>query len=374
MISFETKMDANNEFHHNNYLFQVSHIFNENIDRVWPFLKDLKYDQTLIVDPSVKIKYIKGNDSFKIGNKFSYRMIGFMKMLFECINKKFEGMKKEISWNVTSDINISFKMTYHLYKVSAGNQTLAKTVISRLPFVLPKEITIGSSKPYYKEIHYKKLVNYDKYISESSNNMINYESCVINLNYKEIWKIVTNLKILNEITSLIGENVKCLGNHLKVGAFWKFMKDNNVAYVKVIKVEMPKKKNSWTYCLETIGTNESIIKYELHLKLIKINNTKTHFSIEQIFKQNIKADYLKLKSQNKKEMLDKLKKYCENEMFDKINDNKNIINVNKWNNSNISNVNNVTSSNTNDINYNNSEINENNKGNVEIINKKNNSI
>lgn len=377
------KFDLNSEYHPNNFLFQVSQIFNENIERVWNFIRDLSYNQKIVQEFPMKLKYIKGNNTYRIGNICSIHIQGFIKMFIECMKLKFQNMKKEIVWNISSDINISYKSTYYFYKVSAENKTLVKIIISKIPHILQNEITIGSSKSYYKEVYKNKLINFDKYISKSDKNMSNYESCIINSYFKDIWKIITNFVIFGEISPLIGTDIKCFGDHLKVGSFWKCKNGGIVIYYKVIKVEMSNKRNCWSYYLETIGTNELIEKQELRFKVTKINNSKTFFSIEQIFKQYINTDRIKIKNNNIKEIFEKLKQYFENIKFNKINNDKNnnyFMNCKNINNiTNISNNNNVTSSNTDDLNnysYYNREsmIEVNCRSEVEMNNTKNNSV
>lgn len=382
MSHLNKNMDLNSVYHPNNFLFQVNKIFNENIHRVWNFIRDLSYNQSLINELPMKMKYIKGNNTYGIGNMCSLKIEGFMKLFIECMSLKFEDMKKEIVWNVASDINISYVATYDFYKVSADDKTLVSVVISRIPYKIQNEITIGSSKSYYKNVYKNKLLNFDKYISKSNKNMINYESCLINAYYKDIWKVVTNLEKFSEISPLIGTDFKCFGDHLKVGSFWKFNKEGNIIYVKVIKVDMPSKKNCWTYHLETIGTNKLIEKQEYRLKVTKINNSKSCFSIEQIFRQYTKTDNLKAKSQTKKLVFEKLKKYFENiKIFNQFNEDKNLCyfkSCKNLNNVNSVSNNNITSSNTDDLN-NYSYFKENvmevdSKNEVEMSNTRNNSI
>ena len=88
------------------------------------------------------------------------------------------------------------------------------------------------------------------------NDIISYQSCIINTNYKKIWEFVTDIKKMSEIAPNIGSKIEYNGPRMKIGTFIKIFYEqwNITVFMKITGIEKPKKKKTWIFRLETIGT------------------------------------------------------------------------------------------------------------------------
>ena len=64
-------------------MYSSSLIFDENIDKLWIFLRDL-CSETSIIDYLDNFKYIKGDNTWTIGNIFNMNWIGISKLEVKC--------------------------------------------------------------------------------------------------------------------------------------------------------------------------------------------------------------------------------------------------------------------------------------------------
>ena len=92
-------------------LFSTSLVFEQNIDTLWLYLRDLN---SIIKanDFFENLQFIKGNNTWVKGNIFSFNWIGLTRLKIECIYIKSNINKKIIVWKAKAHIGISF---YNLY-------------------------------------------------------------------------------------------------------------------------------------------------------------------------------------------------------------------------------------------------------------------
>ena len=79
------------------FLFSTSLLFDENIDKLWLFSKDLSLE-TKIVDFLDNFKLIKGENSWTPGNIFSIYWVGVSNIEVRCLSSNVTRMKKKIKW------------------------------------------------------------------------------------------------------------------------------------------------------------------------------------------------------------------------------------------------------------------------------------
>ena len=123
---FESKIP----YDENLYLFSTSLIFEQNIDTIWLYLKDLN-NIINTIDFFENLKFISGNNTWIEGNIFSLNWIGLTYLEIKCIYIKSSYYKKIIIWKVKADIGINFYKSLCLYKITQNNKTLVKSIISR---------------------------------------------------------------------------------------------------------------------------------------------------------------------------------------------------------------------------------------------------
>ena len=140
---FESKIP----YDENLYLFSTSLIFEQNIDRIWLYLKDFNCF-IKVIDFFENLKFIKGNNTWNEGNIFSFDWIGLTHFEIKCIYIKTNSNKKIIIWKAKGNIGINFYQTLCLYRITESNKALVKFIISRTEHQ-NELIDFSGSKNYY---------------------------------------------------------------------------------------------------------------------------------------------------------------------------------------------------------------------------------
>ena len=121
-----------------------------------------------------------------------------------------------------------------------------------------------------------------------------------------------NFNYLSSITSFdIGHNFICNGDNQKIGNFWKCNLKNykKVVYFRIKNIKNNKKRNKWTYCLETIGTSLEVIRQQIEISITKINNNSNQISIIIIFNDNIDRNIYEYKKKKLNDTIKKIKTF-----------------------------------------------------------------
>ena len=127
------------------------------------------------------------------------------------------------------------------------------------------------------------------------------------------FKPFTDIKKMSEITPNIGTKIEYKGPRMKIGTFIKYYFEqlNITAFMRIVGIEMPKKKKTWIFRLETIGTYINSLPNYIECKVIIINENKTQLSFLHKFPYNTSEEFINYFNTNKNETLKKYKKYLE---------------------------------------------------------------
>ena len=136
------------------FLFSTSLIFDENIDKLWLFLKDLNLE-TKIIEFLDNFKLVKGVNTWTAGNLFSLYWVGVSNIEVKCISSFSSRMKKKIKWKFRCDIGISYFKTMILYRITNEDKTLVKVIVTRCE--KNKLIDFSPQMNYYANLQYQIL-------------------------------------------------------------------------------------------------------------------------------------------------------------------------------------------------------------------------
>lgn len=134
------------------------------------------------------MEYIEGDNSWTKGNIFSFTWIGLSSFNYKCLKSKIERNKKLLKWEIKG-MSITIYKTLVLYRITNNNKTLFKSTITQAN--TDNEIVdLLPTKKYYLNLEYKRLVKKSDYLNKINEDIISYESCIINKNYFEVWKYI----------------------------------------------------------------------------------------------------------------------------------------------------------------------------------------
>jgi hypothetical protein len=308
------RKSSKNKEKDDSFLFSTSLIFDENIDKLWLYLRNLSAESKNI-DFLDEFKYIKGDNTWIPGNVFSMYWIGVSKIEIKCISTKVDRMRKKIKWKFKCDIGINYYKTLILFRITQSNKTLVKLIIERTE---KKNNLIDSSQSinYYASLQFQILEQQSKYLKKVKKDLISYGSCIVNQNYKKAWNYLNEFKTINSLTPMNIKDIKFNGSIDKEGSFIKFLYEyeniKKIVYIKVVKYEMSEIKKIGLIRLETIGTNNINIPKITEFRIIIINENKVQISFYHIFPYNSDPYAFEQFTIKKQEGIKNIKKYLEN--------------------------------------------------------------
>ena len=258
----------------NSFLYSASLVFDDNIDKLWLYFRDLKY-QALNIDYIDNFKYIKGDNSWTNNNICSLYWIGVSNFQMKCIWSEVDRMRKIIKWKIKLDIGIEFYKTLCLYRITQNGKTLVKTIYTRTN-KSNNSVDFNQSE-YYINLERNNLLQHYNYLKNIEKDIISYGSCIINENYLKIWNYLSNYKKLSKFAPFLTKNLDIYGPCNEIGSFIKFFIDElkKTVFLKVTKYIIPLKKKTYIYSLESIGVDNINIEKKLEFKLTIINDSKS---------------------------------------------------------------------------------------------------
>ena len=131
-------------------------------------------------------------------------------------------------------------------------------------------------------------------MKDLNEDIISYESCIINTNYIKVWNFIVDIKKMSEISPFMITKIEYYDINFKVGSFAKYYleKLNLTVFIRIIDIQIPKKGKVWLYKLETVGTNINNLPKITEYKINIINNEKTKLSILHKFSSDTSQDFL----------------------------------------------------------------------------------
>ena len=272
-------------------LFSTSLIYEQNIDKLWLFLRDLN-NETKTIDFLDNLKYVKGENTWAQGNIFSLDWIGLTPLHYKCTKIHVDRNKKVIKWKAKGDIGITYNKQVYLYRITQNDKTLVKSIVSQNE----KEnelIDYTINRKYYLNVEYNILLKKSNYLQNLKEDIISYESCIINQNYINVWNFILDFKKMNQISPIIAKNIEYNQQKIREGVFIKYCLNelNITVFMRVNEIKICKKSKSCWIKLETIRSNIGDLPKLIEYKLMIFENNKTQLSILHKFHYNINKEY-----------------------------------------------------------------------------------
>ena len=308
---FQPKADMDNQSSaekEDSFLFSASLVFDENIDKLWLVLKDLSTEVKVTYFQD-NLKYIKGNNTWTVGNIFTLYWVGVSNIKAKCISSMETRMKKKIKWQIVCDIGISFYEEMVLYRITKDDKTLVKIIITR--FQKNKLIDYHSQIDYYTKLHNEILKSLSKHFKSIKKDKKIYQSCILDKNHLKIWNYAINFKNIENLYPEFVRNVEYNGPHNEVYTFIKcyFVEIKRLCYFRIIKYIAPIKKKTYKCIFQAIGSDLGNIPIIIELEVTIIGENKSYFSVLFNFSDQSDDNIVNIFESNLKIMFDKIKDY-----------------------------------------------------------------
>ena len=301
-------------------LFSTSLIFDQNIDKLWLFMRDLT-KEAKIIDYLENLRFEKGDNTWTIGNSCEINWVGLTTLKYKCISIKSNNNKKVIKWKGKGNIGIKFYRTIYLYRITQNQKTLVKSVVGQTE----KKSEINdykSTRNYFLNLENKILLEKSKYLNNLREDLIIYESCIIKKNYLKVWEFISNFKKMYKIAESSAD-VEYHEPILKEGSFIKYyvieLKMN--VFMRIIEIKRPQKRKTWSIRLEVVRSKQQNLPIFIEYKITIIDNEKTQLSLLHKFSFDSSQDIFNNYKFKIKEGMKKFKKYLEEQNEEEITNN-----------------------------------------------------
>jgi len=323
-MSKNLKTDNNNNiinpYIEDSLLFSTSLIFEQNIEKLWLFLRDLN-NEIKIVDFLDNLKYTKGDNTWTTGNSCKVNWIGLTPLKFKCISIITNKDKKVIKWKGKGEIGIKYYRILYLYRITQDQKTLVKIVVCQAEN--GNELNdYKSSRFYFLNLEYKILLEKSKYLNNLNEDINIYESCIIKNNYLKIWEFILDIKKMCKVAGF-NYYIEYNDSNLKEGSFIKYYSEeaNKNVFMRILEIKRKQKRKSWWIRFETIGTNLQNIPKLMENKITIIDKEKVQLSLLHKCSSDSNQEFI-INYKNKiKEVIKKFKKYFEEQNEEEITSN-----------------------------------------------------
>ena len=295
------------------FLFSTSLIFDENIDKLWLLLKDLSFE-TKLTNFLDNFKFIKGDNTWTIGNVFSIYWVGVSNIEIKCISSFVTRMKKKIKWKFKCSIGISYYKSLVLYRITNDNKTLVKVNLSKCE--KNNFVDINPQINYYINLQYDILNFQSNYLQNIKKDKIIYQSCIMDKDYSKMWNFFVDLKNMDKFCPGIIKNIEYKGTYNAIGTFIKFYicHLNKICFYKITKLITSIKRKTYKCLFSAIGTDIGNIPSFIEVQMTIVDKNKTFFSILLNFENKPNMDFVDTFENNINYIINKIKEYIkENE-------------------------------------------------------------
>ncbi len=301
-------------------LFSTSLIFEQNIEKLWLFLRDLN-NEIKIIDYLENLKYTKGDNTWTIGNKCEVNWVGLTHLKFKCISIITNKDKKVIKWRGKGKIGIKYYRTLYLYRITLDQKTLVKIVVCQ-PENENELKDFKSSRPYFLNLEYKILQDKSKYLNNLNEDINIYESCIIKNNYLKVWEFILDFKKMCKVADFIYD-IEYNDSILKEGSFIKYysIETNKNVFMRILEIKRLQKRKSWWIRFETISTNLQKIPKFIEYKITIIDKEKVQLSLLHKFSSDSSQEFINNYKNKIKGVIKKYKNYFEEQNEDDITSN-----------------------------------------------------
>ena len=290
------------------FLFSTSLIFDENIDKLWLYLKDLSAE-TKNIEFLDNFKLLKGDNTYTVGNIFSLYWVGVSNIEIMCVSTSVSRMKKKIKWKFKCDIGISYYKTMILYRISTDDKTLVKLNFYRCEE--NEAIDFSPQLQYYLNLQFDILSSQSQYLQGIKKKKKVFQSCIINNNYLKVWNFITNLKNLSNLFPEVLKDVEYNGPFNEIGTFIKFYHCNSqkTIFLKIAEFSSSIKKNNLKCKFETIGTDIVNFPLIIEIQVTIISSTKTYVSGFYVFDCKSNDKIVNIFELNLKNIINKISRH-----------------------------------------------------------------
>ena len=287
------------------YNLDKSYHLHHNIDRVWLVARNFLRISIINGRKHFPPIVTKGKDSFTTGNEFEGRIFAILPYIGKVIKVLNYSQLRKITWELNTSLNEKIIIKSIVYQVTKDNTSLLRIKIKYNSDRINNYMNFGEFKYEYVDI----LKKIEKLLDESSLELFQYESAIINAKMEDLFYFITNGEKVNKLFP----NINLLRINLlniKVGEIFTVVSKNHEIFnIKVIQLDKKEGVKNWVLTVELIDGKPFVAKQIIKYNFWKINNYECQISIKHEFIEKISPEILENLSIRKKTFLKQLQIY-----------------------------------------------------------------
>lgn len=298
----------------NNRDFDIKYIFNDNIERVWSFIRDPESLYKANRDVFSNLEEIEVNNNlWAVNSSFKlYRTSGVV-VQFTCIESESQSHNKKLAYSCQISDQTKFKVCYTLYQISINNTTVVIIEISDI------KTSTSDHMKILNEITLHTFEKLNHYMQKSILSLFQNEGTIIHLNMEKLWNMIMDWKYAKQLIVVHVDAIIFLNqqnNTLRPGTEFKliYCKENSASF-RIKSIDKKEGNNKIEFITEYLSSSMFYFK-EMRLYLISINDNSTQISVCHHFSLPETPERIERISIIKQRILTKLMK-----MAEEINDN-----------------------------------------------------
>ena len=244
-------------------------------------------------------------DSFTTGNEFEGRIFGILPYVGKVIKVLNYSQFRKITWELNTSLNEKIIIKSIVYQVTKDNTSLLRIKSKYNSERINNYMNFGEFKYEYVDI----LKKIEKLLDESSLELFQYESAIINAKMEDLFYFITNGEKVNKLFP----NINLLRINLlniKVGEIFTVVSKNKEIFnIKVIQLDKKEGVKNWVLTVELIDGKPFVAKQIIKYNFWKINNYECQISIKHEFIEKISPEILENLRIRKKSFLKLLQNY-----------------------------------------------------------------
>lgn len=293
--------------------FDLKYIFNDEIERVWSFVRDPASLYEANKSYFVSFNAIESKvNLWTVDCLFTFSLPSGSELSMKCIKSTSDPYYKYLSYECIVSDTISFHVHYSLYQVSTDNTTILQVEFNNIKSVRPEQADLLQNRT---RLLFKK---HEKYMQKSILSLFQNEGAIIYCNISDLWNMIMDWNVTKQLSVLHADAFIPLKETqsyqpFETGSIFKlvYLKENEV-YYKVKSVDKKEGSSKWEIVFEYLSSCWFYFK-ELRLILISINPKTTQITFCHHFSMPETPERIKQLGALKKKILYKLKSMAEKE-------------------------------------------------------------
>lgn len=288
--------------------FDLKYIFNDNIERVWSFLREpeflFKANRNVFLD----LVPIEGVNLWTVNSSFKLFGASGNVLNFTCIESNCQSHNKKLAYNCRISGQTEFTVSYTLYQISISNTTVVviefydiKTLMSE-----HKKILLELSSNTYEKLN--------DYMKRSVLALFQNEGTIIHLNMDKLWNMLIDWNYMKHLTAVHVDAIIFINQDndtFRPGTEFKliYCKENPTSF-RIKSIDKNEANNKIEFVIQYLSPSLFYFK-ELRIYLIAISDNSTQISVCHRLSLPETPERIEMMSVIKRRVLTKLKKMAE---------------------------------------------------------------